>query len=447
MIRGFSYIYYMSIIHVSSDKLLNTIRIDGKIVNYLPLNLCLSCVTSSVVSPSTQSINLTETTHFATWNGTPTRVPIFHWQTIGPHSAAGPPTSARKSLTGRWPRASGKTEKRKRSAQASDLTLTDRTGPHKKTEQITKPSSDLARADQSLARSCGRRRINQQTKKAKGKKERKKKTNSLLPVLQIRTATAAAARSSAAPTGAGSDPAATRAGSAAAVVLPFSRCLFFFFSVRCRSGIGGGGAPGGLWSRGRRRRRVWSGATRWLRRRRGLGRTTTTSSSSSSSGTAVGDTTSSLDLAFPFPFHGEWCRVGFPAPRCWLDRRWIGPREQLGSCKGFAFGVRLCAWSVFHVNLVSVQPTIYIMPTCLVHTGRNYHYCALCKKKRKRRRRSKVRSYENGEEKKKWISWFSKFFLGWKNLGNGQLELQAFLIKLILRLFRQCARPSEKRCT
>lgn len=67
MIRGFSYIYYMSIIHVSSDKLLNTIRIDGKIVNYLPLNLCLSCVTSSVVSPSTQSINLTETTHFATW--------------------------------------------------------------------------------------------------------------------------------------------------------------------------------------------------------------------------------------------------------------------------------------------------------------------------------------------------------------------------------------------
>lgn len=174
----------------------------------------------------------------------------------------------------------------------------------------------------------------------------------------------------------------------------------FFFSVRCRSGIGGGGAPGGLWSRGRRRRRVWSGATRWLRRRRGLGRTTTTSSSSSSSGTAVGDTTSSLDLAFPFPFHGEWCRVGFPAPRCWLDRRWIGPREQLGSCKGFAFGVRLCAWSVFHVNLVSVQPTIYIMPTCLVHTGRNYHYCALCKKKEKEEEEAKLGVMKMARRKK-----------------------------------------------
>lgn len=226
-----------------------------------------------------------------------------------------------------------------------------------------------------------------------------------------------------------------------------SHGVCFFFSVRCRSGIGGGGAPGGLWSRGRRRRRVWSGATRWLRRRRGLGRITTTSSSSSSSGTAVGDTTSSLDLAFPFPFHGEWCRVGFPAPRCWLDRRWIGPREQLGSCKGFAFGVRLCAWSVFHVNLVSVQPTIYIMPTCLVHTGRNYHYCALCKKKEKEEEEAKLGVMKMARRKKKWISWFSKFFLRWKNLGNGQLELQAFLIKLILRLFRQCARPSEKRCT
>lgn len=386
MIRGFSYIYYMSIIRVSSDKLLNTIRIDGKIVNYLPLNLCLSCVTSSVVSPSTQSINLTETTHFATWNGTPTRVPIFHWQTIGPHSAAGPPTSARKSLTGRWPRASGKTEKRKRSAQASDLTLTDRTGPHKKTEQITKPSSDPARADQSLARSCGRRRINQQTKKAKGKKERKKKPTPSSPFSR-----------SAPPPPPPRDP-PPRLPVRSPIRPPPARdppppscChshgVCFFFSVRCRSGIGGGGAPGGLWSRGRRRRRVWSGATRWLRRRRGLGRTTTTSSSSSSSGTAVGDTTSSLDLAFPFPFHGEWCRVGFPAPRCWLDRRWIGPREQLGSCKGFAFGVRLCAWSVFHLNLVSVQPTIYIMPTCLVHTGRNYHYCALCKKKKKKKKK------------------------------------------------------------